>query len=298
MAAYLWLSKLYIYNANAMSSSYTVGFPAMTAWLGAVHALERSLRSSGFPELRFFGTAVLSHSFNAQLYRGPKDYRYSIVGSANPLKFSSKKGDYERPPFIEEARCHLTVSLLIKVQGVDGRNEDEAKKQIESQLFQMKIAGGDIETIGKIDFVYTDEDSDRDDRKLLRQLMPSYAIVERRDLMMNENTIERDALDSLLGPLTVNYDPQIQEDDKKIEWIKSRDVPGWIVPIAVGFKDISGAKPVAHQRDPNYEHHFVESIVTLGEFRMPFHFQTFSEIMWEYNVDLKQGLYLCRNQKL
>ena len=32
-----------IQNANALSSPFTIGFPAMTAWLGAVHALERKI---------------------------------------------------------------------------------------------------------------------------------------------------------------------------------------------------------------------------------------------------------------
>lgn len=43
MKAYLLISHLRIHNANAMSSTLTIGVPAMTAWLGAVHALERKL---------------------------------------------------------------------------------------------------------------------------------------------------------------------------------------------------------------------------------------------------------------
>ena len=43
MKAYLLISRLRIHNANAMSSTLTIGVPAMTAWLGAVHALERKL---------------------------------------------------------------------------------------------------------------------------------------------------------------------------------------------------------------------------------------------------------------
>ena len=39
MKTYIVLPDVQIHNANAMSSTYTIGFPAMTAWLGAVHAL-------------------------------------------------------------------------------------------------------------------------------------------------------------------------------------------------------------------------------------------------------------------
>lgn len=34
MKAYLLISRLRIHNANAMSSTLTIGVPAMTAWLG------------------------------------------------------------------------------------------------------------------------------------------------------------------------------------------------------------------------------------------------------------------------
>ena len=43
MKTYIVLPDVQIHNANAMSSTYTIGFPAMTAWLGAVHALQRNL---------------------------------------------------------------------------------------------------------------------------------------------------------------------------------------------------------------------------------------------------------------
>ena len=44
MKKYILISGLEIHNANAMSSTITIGVPAMTAWLGAVHALERKVR--------------------------------------------------------------------------------------------------------------------------------------------------------------------------------------------------------------------------------------------------------------
>ncbi|MCB1977589.1 MAG: hypothetical protein KDE66_11370 [Nitrosomonas sp.] len=34
MRRFLLIPHLKIHNANAMSSPYTIGFPAMTAWLG------------------------------------------------------------------------------------------------------------------------------------------------------------------------------------------------------------------------------------------------------------------------
>ncbi|HNL81302.1 MAG TPA: type I-F CRISPR-associated protein Csy2, partial [Agitococcus sp.] len=47
MRRFLLIPHIKIHNANAMSSPYTIGFPAMTAWLGAVHALQRYVQQQG-----------------------------------------------------------------------------------------------------------------------------------------------------------------------------------------------------------------------------------------------------------
>lgn len=115
MKAYLLISRLRIHNANAMSSTLTIGVPAMTAWLGAVHALERKLgerREPALEGIRLVKTAVSYHKTNLQIYKGLGDYVNSLVGTANPL---NEKG--ERPSFIEDARIHLSISLLIEVEG-------------------------------------------------------------------------------------------------------------------------------------------------------------------------------------
>ena len=44
-AGYLLLKRIHIENANAISSPITYGFPAITGFLGAVHALSRRLQS-------------------------------------------------------------------------------------------------------------------------------------------------------------------------------------------------------------------------------------------------------------
>ena len=287
----LLIPKLKIHNANAMSSTCTVGFPAMTAWLGAVHALERKVRTGGFPDARFSKTGVCCHACDMQLYKGPHDYRYSIIGTANPLKRKGK--DFERPPFIEEARCHLLVSLVIDVEGFPREEEERFVELVASSLHRMKVAGGDIETFSlpKAEFIDTEEEKSA--RKILRKLMPGYAIVERRELLKTSES-GKDALDSLLDILAVHYIAgEASEED--VHWEPRKKQPGWLVPLAVGFKDISGAVQAKHQRSPGYEHHFVEPLITLGEFKMPYHFRSLDEMMWEYCPDLECGLYICRN---
>ena len=135
MKAYLLISHLRIHNANAMSSTLTIGVPAMTAWLGAVHALERKLgerREPALEGIRLVKTAVSYHKTNLQIYKGPGDYVNSLVGTANPL---NEKG--ERPSFIEDARIHLSVSLLIEAQKVDGNNM-ELLEQAVKEIYKEK----------------------------------------------------------------------------------------------------------------------------------------------------------------
>lgn len=294
MKNYLLISHIAIQNANAMSSPYTIGFPAMTAWLGAVHALQRNIQKKGFKEVLFTKTAVSCHTFNLQTYRGKGDYVNSIIGTANPLK---KKGkDFERPPFIEEARCHLDISLIIEVTGISSDNEKDFSAGIREQLYKMKMAGGDILSYKGIEVVYIDIDDDIQVKKLKRKLMPGYVLIERRDLMGGSMDTSQDALSTMLDYIKVTHSSSA-DDNGNLLWSTKRKEPGWIVPIAVGFKGISEICKAQNQRDENTEHRFAESIVTLGEFKMPYRFTTIDEMMWSYSVDLANDLYVCKNQQ-
>ena len=48
---FLLIPHIKIHNANAMSSPYTIGFAALTGWLGAVHALERHVQQQLLAQL-------------------------------------------------------------------------------------------------------------------------------------------------------------------------------------------------------------------------------------------------------
>ena len=71
---FLVVPHIDVQNANALSSPYTIGFPAMTAWLGAVHALQRKLRAGAYVKSGFLGTAVVSHKVDLRTYKGSGDY--------------------------------------------------------------------------------------------------------------------------------------------------------------------------------------------------------------------------------
>jgi len=280
-----------VHNANALSSPFTIGFPAMTAWLGAVHALQRKLNSDGFKDLKFKATGVVSHKADLQVHKGVGDYVYSIVGTSNPVDKDGK-----RPAFIEEARIHLDVSLVIELLGLHKRDEEKCLEQVVHHLqSRMKMAGGDIFKLGKPIIERVEEAEEDDMARIRRKLMPGYAIVERRDLMIEAMDRGLDAMDALLEYVTIHH--SCEKDEKgNVLWKSKRETEGWIVPIATGFQGISALGKAKNQRDANAPHRFAEAVVTLGEFKMPYKIESLDEILWHYSVDKEHGLYLCEQK--
>ena len=281
MVKYLLISHLQVQNANALSSPFTIGFPAMTAWLGAVHFLEKNLKKE-FQSIKIMGVGVISHSFDLQTYKGKGDFVHSIIGTGNPLDKDGK-----RSSFLEEARCHFDVSLVLEIHNFNPFTKEKFCSSLESFLWTMKFASGDVLSFKKPNMFADDEESQC---KLIRSLMPGDALVERRDIMI-EAMEEKDALDALLDGMKVSY--SCESDGRR----KTR---GWIVPIATGFHGISKvnkAGETSNQRDPLVPHRFAESVVTLGEFKRTYKFDRVSDFLWRYNYLQKENLYLCENMR-
>ncbi|MGJ0484404.1 MAG: type I-F CRISPR-associated protein Csy2 [Methylomicrobium sp.] len=286
---FLLIPHLQIHNANAMSSPYTIGFPAMTAWLGGVHALQRHLHQQNLPDIELVSMAVSCHRFDLQTYKGQGDFVHSIVGTANPLD-----KDGSRPAFVEEARCHLEVSLLIELQGFDTDEQERFEALVNQQLRRMKWAGGDVLAVKNVKIYTADEDDEQSVKKLLNRLMLGYVLIERRELMVQAMREEsQDALDALLGYLKVMHRSK-QDESGKVTWSSQRKTPGWLAPIAVGFQGISELGQAANQRDNDTPHRFAESVVTLGEFKMPYRINKLDDVLWQYYADTERNLYLCQ----
>ncbi len=290
MRYFLLIPHLKIHDANAISSPYSIGFPAMTAWLGAVHALQRKLKQQGC-NLNLNKVAVSCHDFNLQTYKGRGDFVHSIVGTANPL---DKDGN--RPAFIEEARCHLDVSLLIEIEASSKKQREQLLEIVQGIVASMKFASGDVLSIGPCSILNFDEDEDQEKvlRPILNKLMLGHVLIERRDLVIQSMQEGKDALDSVLDYLKVTHS-STQDDDGKVTWTSKRKAQGWLVPIAVGFQGISELGQAKNQRDANTPHRFAESVLTLGEFVMPYRIETIDQLLWQYHVDLENNLYLCQN---
>ncbi|ENV66342.1 CRISPR-associated protein (Cas_Csy2) family protein [Acinetobacter junii] len=290
MRYFLLIPHLKLHNANAMSSPYTIGFPAMTAWLGAVHALQRKLQAKAL-DVALTKVAVSCHEFNLQTYKGQGDFVHSIIGTANPLD-----KDGSRPAFIEEARCHLEVSLLIEIENLSIKKREQLLEMVTDLVGSMKFASGDVLAVKKCQVIDFDEDESQDKelRPILNKLMLGHVLIERRDLIIESMNQGKDALDSVLDYLKVTHSSTIDEYDK-VTWTSKRKAEGWLIPIAVGFQGISELGRAKNQRDANTPHRFAESVLTLGEFVMPYRIEHIDQLLWQYHVDLENNLYLCQN---
>jgi CRISPR-associated protein Csy2 len=286
----LLIPRIKIHNANALSSPYTIGFPAMTAWLGSVHAIERKLKETEFDNIQFKSMAVICHSIDLQTHKGNGDYVHSIIGSGNPLDKSGK-----RPSFIEEARCHLTVSLVIECSKLGLFVHEEFYKTI-NHIIQgkMKFAGGDLLSALPSELFKINDVASR--RKLLRRLMPGHCLIERRDLVKREMEDGKDGIDAILEYLKVTHSCEVDEKEK-VKWNSSRKEKGWLVPIATGFHGITELGEAKNQRDPDAPHRFAEAIITLGEFVMPYRIDDLDDMLWHYHADMKASLYICQQNK-
>jgi CRISPR-associated protein Csy2 len=291
----LLIPHITVHNANALSSPFTIGFPAMTAWLGAAHALQRKLNANGFSAIKFTATAVISHQCDLQTHKGIDDFVHSIIGTGNPL---DKTGS--RSAFIEEARCHLDVSLVIEYTGIEKDDEVLVQEKI-THLFNanMKISGGDILNFKTPEFFKVEDGNESDIRLLTRKIMPGYALIERRDLMLEAMTQGQDAMDALLDYLALHHQCKKEESNGEeiVSWTSTRKAKGWLVPIATGFHGLTELGQAKNQRDPETPHRFAESVVTLGEFKMPHSIKSVNEILWRYQTEKDNNLYLCTQQQ-
>ncbi|WP_428354693.1 type I-F CRISPR-associated protein Csy2 [Methyloprofundus sp.] len=285
----LLIPNIKIHNANALSSPYTIGFPAMTAWLGFMHALERKLKSTEFKEIKLSGIIVSCLDMSLQTYKGRGDYISSIIATSNPL---DKSGS--RPSFIEEARCDIEVTIAVECE-IGVIDYEKLTRCIDNILHTMKVAGGDIESFKPGRHLQVDNHKPRD---LSKYLMPGFCLVTRQDLMQQAMQKGKDAIDAMLEYLTTTTAVEIDENHKVTKGKPTKKEKGWIVPISIGYQGISDLGQLKNTRDENTPHRFAESIVTLGEFKMAYRFDNIDEMIWRYQQYQGDGFYLCQNNYL
>lgn len=316
-AAVLVLPHRHIQNANAICSPLTHGFPAMTAFLGLMWALERKIAEQGIA-MSLEGVGVICHDFDEQVTDDGYVRKFRLT--RNPV---DKHGD--TAAIVEEGRIHLDLTLVFAIDGgvigADAEQQQAVANAVAEVLDGMRIAGGSVLPASDLDWrsrpyieCWADgfEDRQKQFRKLRRRWLPGFALVARDDLLQ-ERTAKLQAadpaataLDALLDLSRFNWRSSRSDQggksnadgEAKIEWQHDRS-EGWIVPIPVGYGALSAlqaAGSVRNARDCSTPFCFVESLYSLGQWIGPHRLENIKQLLWYTQHQPDSGLYRCRNE--
>lgn len=309
--------RLRIQNANAVSSPLTWGFPAMSAFVGLMHALERKLRAAGV-ELKFDSVGVVCHRHEPQSSRS--GYVHGFHLTRNPV---GKSG--ETAAIVEEGRTHLEVTLIFGVSGEAAQahsNETgpDVIEPISDALYSLRIAGGSIQPPPMqgsqlpcprlITVAESEDDRARQSRNLLLRWLPGFALISRDDLLhahleqLKQKEPETDLLDAWLDLARLNMACHVEEPTDQshkatpsVYW-ERRGPKGWLVPIPVGYGALSEVyEPGTAKgaRDEKTPFRFVESLYSIGEWKSPHRLGSPADLLWYVDNREVEGLYRLRN---
>lgn len=305
--ALLLLPHLRVQNANAISGPMSWGFPAVTAFTGFVHALQRRLQADEL-DIALDGVAIVCHHFEAQTSR-PAGKRTQVFHlTRNPVN-----ADGSTAAIVEEGRVHLEVSLLIGMRGADIPDTTEIQQEFAGFMLDMalgmRLAGGSLlPGRGQHPQLMSNRGSAQEReqrlRRLRRRLLPGFALVSRQDLLaehakqlQGENP-QADTLDALLDLTRMNIEPpqaDAEPHSPAAGW-HVRPRGGWLVPIPLGYRALGELQPegsVRNARDRDTPFRFVESLYSLGQWLSPHRVKDLSELFWYHRADPDAGLYLC-----
>ena len=299
MSNYILLEHIKVQNANCIAG-FTYGFPAITHFLGYTHALSRKLQQQFGIELT--GCAVVCHQHQVQAYQpsGWGDYVFALT--RNPL---TKEGN--TAPIVEEGRMHLTVSLILESsKAFSGAQQQQLVETLTVLAQRQKLAGGQVICLKDVS-LYSDDDEQVLSRKLLRKVLPGFALTDRSELLKQHyrqlisTQPNATMLDAWLDFAALTYQAVTAEnadsptEQHNVEWVRvSKPDKGYLVPITTGYKAISALYPagaVANSRDPQYPFCFVESAYGVGQWLSPHRVPDLRDVIWRYR---QQGpWYLC-----
>jgi CRISPR-associated protein Csy2 len=312
----LVIPRLRVQNANAISSPLTHGFPAMSAFLGLMCALERQTHALGL-DLSFKAVGVVAHNYDEQVTDG---YIKNFRLTRNPIEKDGKTA-----AIVEEGRIHLDVSLVFAVNSTSLQDPEQAiaiAAQVGGLVSGMRIAGGTVvpaAVSARRGLPYVEAftgDSDGRQKifnRLKMRLLPGFVLVERPDLLeqrhqtLQQNNPQASRLDAWLSLARINYTWQSQGEASDVseatgaakgEWQHDRQGLGWLVPIPVGYgalTELQAAGTVTNARDSTTPFCFVESLFGAGQWLSPHRLQNPAQLLWYADSSLEQGRYRCCN---
>lgn len=299
MSYLIILRHVNVENANAIAG-LTYGFPAITHFLGYTHALSRKLQKGH--QLTLNSCGVVCHKHQLHAYQTGRDLTFALT--RNPLTKEANTA-----AFNEEGRMHMTVSLLMECEGLipDG---DEGARALAQHLMSLcvnhKLAGGSIVGIRKIDIISFPENAQQT-RAIMRRLLPGYVLLDRSQLLktrfeqLQSTDVHAEMIDAWLDFCTIKMKAKTEkiEQGDKVSWdYQPKPEPGFLIPLATGYRAISPLYNPGHvekTRDTQTPFRFVESIYGIGEWRGVHRIDDIHQVLWRY--DYHDEWYQCNSHE-
>ena len=286
---YVMLPQMVIHNFNAESNQYVVGIPAMTAFTGYAHSLERAMQVAGWL-VSVEGIAVLLHDLR--------------VHEGHPKCPSAMQGakEFINPPIIEEIKGDMRVTLVLRLvwdkparAWVKDRFDDghpDLLRDLSGWVFRLPCCGGSCHDVGQIRLLHSQQQDDSGEYPLQTALQTvlrqdrAFVIQSRADLLQEAQSLGQDALDALFDAMRVLRDEHGQ-------W--QRQQSGWIVPLAVGYQAIEMPQQRGGARD-GARHVYAEPLTSIGELVYAAHWLwqadfAFERVFWVHRHDAQQQTY-------
>ncbi|MHA3081697.1 type I-F CRISPR-associated protein Csy2 [Acinetobacter sp. ANC 5383] len=324
----LYIVRLNVENVSIVSSHLTWGFPAPSAFTGFMHNLQRKLNEvAEYQQIECCGIGVISHQFIPQVTKS-SSYRYSpyqLNLARHPLK-----SDGSTPAIIEEGKGHMDVSLVIGLAG-DGldqhlsANDQDLSlatqtllEKLNQLVYSMRLVGGSIFPHKRMKpklVNWLSSDAEDKTKQLRHYLLPGFALMHRHEVLtahqawlkqyahyLDTQKSEPNLLDTLLDIQRLNFfstannnidSTDVAEGNWQIR-PRPEHLQGWLVPIPIGYAALTEIQPqgmINGLRNDQYPATFVETLLSLGEWKSPHRIKNIVDILWNYNTEPKNGVY-------
>lgn len=282
MNQYIVLPRLAVSNANAQPAWWIIGPPPITAYLGFARALARRL---GKPE--HDGVAIVHHDIQflgENFPEGLSPHQYRAASFIDQDDYAGKSMSLSSQP---TARCHLSVSIIIRISGSAGVSA------VQKAVRGMRLAGGDLLPTAHSGDVWVVSEEDLEEA-MHRSVRAGFSIVSRQDLMvLSPQDGDRDMLDVLLRvtrrsevretatgknksgtPEPATNPDEIPEESAAAEngsgtpdEVPEQSAPrGFLMPTTLGYAQITARANRLGVRD-GLPHAYVEPLVGLVQYQ-------------------------------
>lgn len=248
--SYLWLPSLRAQNANALQSPFVYGVPSPPTWMGFADALMRDIGAG------YSGVGALIQRFEAVAYGSTKCFSQA----RHPLKRNGVAASIN-----EEAKCHLTASVLIELTSDIELTSVELARLVEKK----RLAGGAIAPIEE-------------------QHWPK--VVDENDPLVatgNWLTISDEQFNSLDEWVELTQHHHRYIDGK---WAYERSD---LIPLMIGYAALEKPAHNPQSRDPSCPLIRVEALHGAGRFIAHQPSIEKQSVLFRRNTDLSAGLFVC-----